>query len=147
VYFSEFLGIERHENPSWAGDTLCNVYLDDINSSYVYLTVLMDTWELTLEEKKYLVLFAEGIFESPYVDDAENFFTVEQTIAGLNRDVLKYESFFGVDWDGREGTRFSCGSYAHLFCIRFQLEMKKVKEGFEWMQILLWNTKWQAGRF
>jgi Zn-dependent M16 (insulinase) family peptidase len=26
------------------------------------------------------------------------------------------------------------------------MELKKVKEGFEWMQMLLWNTKWQPDR-
>lgn len=122
-----FLGIERQANPDWATDTLCNVYLDDINSSYVYLTTVMDTSELSLEEKKYLVLFAEAILESPYVDNSGNFFPYEQMVSGLNQDVLSYETFFGVDWDSKIGTRFSCGNYSHLFCIRFQLEMKKVK--------------------
>jgi Zn-dependent M16 (insulinase) family peptidase len=111
-----FLGIERHSNPQWAGDTLCNLYLDDINSSYVYLTVLMDTSELTLEEKKYLVLFSEAILEAPYVDNTQRFYSYDQMVAGLSRDVLNYETFFGIDWDKRQGgTRFSCGSKKQLF--------------------------------
>lgn len=44
--------ILRQDNPLWASDTLCNLYVDDINSNYATLTVIMDTSELTIDQKK-----------------------------------------------------------------------------------------------
>ncbi|ODM95123.1 hypothetical protein Ocin01_11555 [Orchesella cincta] len=143
-----FIKILRQDNPDWAKDTLCNLYVDDINSNNVFITIIMDTSELTLDEKKYLVLFAEGILSSPYFDNSDKLHTAEECEMELKNDVLTCETFFGLEWLGNleDRTRFSCGSYPHLFCLRLKLDVEKTKEGFQWAQLLLWNTKWQADK-
>lgn len=140
--------IDRKDNPKWAQGTLCNLYVDDITSRYVYLTILMDTTELTFEEKKHLVLFAEGILNSPYVDSSDNFHSAEEMKAMMDKDCIQYETFFGLEWSGKleDRTKFACGSFPHLFCLRFLLDVTKVNEGFQWAHNLLWNTKWQADK-
>lgn len=143
-----FTKISRKDNPRWAQGTLCNLYIDDIESSYVFLTILMDTSELTVEERKYLVLFADGILNSPFLDNSDQFHTAEEMKLRMQYECIQYETFFGLEWHGKleDRTRFSCGTYPHLFCLRFLLDVTKIREGFYWAQNLLWNTKWQADK-
>lgn len=138
----------RQDNPLWASDTVCNLFVDDINSNYAYLTIVMDTSELTIDQKKYMVLFAEGILQSPYIDNWDNFHTSKECEREINKDVISCETYFGLEWLGHRNdrTRFSCGNFPHLLCLQIQIEVAKIKEGFYWAQMLLWNTKWQADR-
>lgn len=97
---------------------------------------------------RYMVLFSEGILQSPYVDNFENFHTSKEFEREIKRDLINYETYFGLEWLGHKNdkTKFSCGNFPHLFCLQLKMEITKIKEGFYWAQMLLWNTKWQAER-
>ena len=139
-----FKGIERHEDPSWAPNVLCKLLVDDINSNYAYLTVLMDTSELDFEQKKYLTLFGHVIFESHFEDDLGRPFTHEDLLNGLFQDVLQHEIHFGADLS--EHVPFSCGSYSNIFAIRLKMELARVRQGCEWLRLAMWKTKWTSDR-
>ncbi|ODM95980.1 hypothetical protein Ocin01_10706 [Orchesella cincta] len=143
-----FIRILRQDNPVWANETLCNLYVDDIKSNFVYLTIIMDTSELPPEQRKYLLLFAEGIINAPYIDKFGKFFTAKELQRDVKRDVIEYGTSFGMEWYGnrKDKTKFSCGSFPHLLRFRLKMEITKVKEGFFWAQTILWNTKWQSDK-
>ncbi|CAL8101747.1 unnamed protein product [Orchesella dallaii] len=140
--------ILRQDNPVWANETLCNLYVDDIKSNFVYLTIIMDTSELPPEQRKYLILFAEGIINAPYMDKFGKFFTAKELQREIRKDVINYDTSFGLEWLGNsiDKTKFSCGTFPHLLRLRLKMDITKVKEGFSWAQILLWNTKWQSDK-
>lgn len=145
--------IFRQDNPSWANDTMCNLYVDDINTNHAYLTVILDTSELSVEQRRHLVLFAEAICTAPYIDVHEKFHTAKEVEREIKKDLINHETFIGLDWyhpgssgnpDTQERPKFFCGNFPHLLCLRLQMEVTKVREGFYWAQVLLWNTKWHG---
>lgn len=110
--------IKRHQNPEWASDVKCNLYVDDIKSNFVYISVLMDTTSLTLQQRKYLALLRELIVESPILQDDGSSMSFEDVVADLSRTWLSYGCSLGIDGGGR----FKCGSYSHTFSLTNQVK-------------------------
>lgn len=139
IYFHK---ISRHQNPEWAQDFKANLYLDDINSNFVYVSVMLDTTGLSHEHKKYLPVFREYVTECPILGDDGTLIPFEEVVAAMNREMLSYGMGGGIDGGGR----FECGSYSHLLALGMQIEMDKIEEGMDWIRKILWKAQWKGDR-
>ncbi|CAG7825781.1 unnamed protein product [Allacma fusca] len=137
-----FHDITRHDNPDFANDVKCNFYLDDIHSNFVYLSVLIDTSSLPVDQRKYLSLFCEALTESAVKLDNGEIISHEKVVAELNRDFLSYGCGIGIDG----GSRFKCGSYSHIISFNAQFEIAKAPNAFEWIKRLFWQTQFKGDR-
>ncbi|CAL8125775.1 unnamed protein product [Orchesella dallaii] len=134
--------IERYQNPEWAADFKANLYVDDINTNFVYVSVLLDTTSLSKEHKKYLQVFTEYITESPILADDGTLIPYEDVIAAMNRELLSCGMHLGIDGGGR----FKCGSFPQVLSLGLQVEIDKIEQGMDWIRKILWKTQWRGDR-
>jgi len=101
----------------------------------------LDTTCLTPEQRKYLPLLQDLWTESPVREDDGRVLNFEDVVATLDRTWLSYGCGMGLNGGG-----FKPGSFNHIFALTCQMQLAKVKEGFDWVRKLLWNTAWSGAR-
>ncbi|KAL7287806.1 hypothetical protein TKK_0018181 [Trichogramma kaykai] len=116
-------------------------YLDNINTNFVYMFVVMDTSDITLEKKPYLPVLLESLLESPVLRDGV-LIPYETIVSELEMDTIAVSTRLGVE----ESSRFSCGSYSQSAILVLQVEVDKYDKGVKWINDLLYNTRLTAER-
>lgn len=114
--------------------------LDDIRTNFVQINALLDSSELSTEERYYLPLFCEVLFESPILRDGE-LIDHEEVIKQLQADTVSFSGSVGVG-----GSKFTCGTYPDIVQIRLKVEEEKYNKGVDWLKDLLYHTQFTVER-
>lgn len=102
--------------------------------------VLIDTHKLSSEQRLYLPLLLEALFESP-VQRGDRLIPYEEVITELNVDTVTADHSIGLS-----GHRFHCGSYSQTAIIMLCVESAKYERGIMWLRELLHQTVFTAER-
>jgi Zn-dependent M16 (insulinase) family peptidase len=114
--------------------------IDDIHTSFVQVTALLDTAVVSDQLRPYLTLLTELLCVSPIIRNGE-FIPHDQVVAQLAADTLFSESSVGID-----GHCFRPGSFPQLVTLCIKVEAEKYEQGVEWLQELLYQTQFTAER-
>ncbi|KAI4464378.1 presequence protease [Holotrichia oblita] len=118
-------------------------YFDHVKSGFVYMFALMDTSQLNFDQKLYLPLLLESLFELPIKKDGV-VIPYEDVVTQLNNDTVSTSRAIGLG--SGSSCRFKCGSYSYIANIMLQVEIAKYEEGVCWLKNLLYNTVFTAER-
>ena len=84
--------------------------------------VMMDTSEVSLEQRPYIPLILESILECPILRDGK-IIPYETVVSELEMDTIAISTRVGVE----NTSRFSCGTYSHNAILALQVHLKKLK--------------------
>lgn len=112
----------------------------DINTSFIYITVTLNTASLATQDRSYLMLLLEMLLETPIRKNGE-LIPYEEVVAALERDTISSGTSLGL-----EGGTFSVGPFSHVAALILQVEPKKYNTGVHWIIDLLQNTEFTAER-
>ncbi|ELU05156.1 hypothetical protein CAPTEDRAFT_140557 [Capitella teleta] len=114
--------------------------LDDIQTNFVTMTVLMDTGSLDAKSRFYLQLYTELILESPLMKNGK-LIPHQEVIQQLNADTVHNGASVGL-----HGGRFSCGEFSSQVVLTLKVQMEKYKDGVQWLSDLLYHVEFTAQR-
>lgn len=103
----------------------------------------MDTSQLSPDQKLYLPLLLEALFESP-IKLNDVVVPYEDVVTQLNNDTVSSSQAIGLSTGS--SCRFKCGSYSYIANIMLQVEIAKYEDGVYWLRNLLYNTVFTAER-
>ncbi|XP_071154933.1 uncharacterized protein C05D11.1-like [Mytilus edulis] len=118
----------------------CKFQLDDIKTNFVEVNALLDSTELSEEDRYYLPLFCEVIFESPILRNGE-LIDHEEVIKQLEADTISFSGRVGVG-----GSKFLCGTYPQMVQVELKFEEDKYLKGIQWLKDILFHTQFTAER-
>ncbi|XP_001603808.1 uncharacterized protein C05D11.1 [Nasonia vitripennis] len=111
-------------------------YLHHVNTNFVYMFVVMDTSEVSLERRPYIPLILEAILECPVLRDGK-LIPYETVVSELEMDTIAVSTRIGIE----NTSRFSCGAYSHNAIFALQLELAKYSKGVRWIKDLLYRSQ------
>ncbi|XP_023238185.1 uncharacterized protein C05D11.1-like [Centruroides sculpturatus] len=119
----------------------CSFHLDDVNTKFVTMWMIMDTASIPLKLRYYLPLFLKLIMELP-VERNGKLIPYEEVVTELNADILEKSYIIGI---------IGCSVYdprlfAQLITLYFKVEEEKYQKGIQWIHELLYKTKFTADR-
>lgn len=120
-----------------------NVYLEFFLILQFQMFALMDTSQLNFDQKLYLPLLLETLFESPIRKNGV-VIPYEDVVTQLNNDTVSTSRAIGLG--SGSSCRFKCGSYSYIANIMLQVETAKYDEGVCWLKNLLYNTVFTVDR-
>lgn len=107
----------------------------NIKTNFIYVTTAFDTAGLTVDLRKYLLLFFDLILESP-VQTKDELVPYESVVSALEEDMISYETSLGVQSAGR----FGCGPFSNSATFHMQVEVRKFEIAVGWMTHLLFDS-------
>jgi Zn-dependent M16 (insulinase) family peptidase len=110
------------------------VQYDHILSEFVSITLLMDSGKLSHEQRKYLELYLEVIFEAPQEKDGK-IIPHEEVVYLLEDQSVDHSNGCGLS-----GGNFSCGMFSQLLWLSLKFEKKDYERMIEWMRDIMWNS-------
>ncbi|XP_065176608.1 uncharacterized protein C05D11.1-like [Sycon ciliatum] len=129
-------------SPAWDLASLPLVMeVDNIRTSFVEVVAVLDTACLSDEQRLYLPLYLEVLFESPVVRNGK-VIDYEQVITELERDLLNQGAALGFYC----GSAFRCGSFGELAVVSVKTEMSKYAIAVRWLEELLYAVKFTKSR-
>lgn len=118
----------------------CRFQLDDIQSIFVRMDVLMDTSDLPPNLRLYLPLYIELIMESPMNLNGE-VIPYETIVEQLRTDTVSHMAMLG-----RNYSRFSCQNYEQVVSVSLMVEEEKYAAGVRWLRDILFNVVFDPPR-
>lgn len=115
---------------------------DSIKTNFITQILLMNTSKcLTKEERLYLPLLSEIIFECPIIRAGKEI-PYETVIESLYSDTVSYSSSVGISGP----SVFSAGFLSMLFVICMQVEVSKHQNAIDWVSDILYNSVFSPER-
>lgn len=103
----------------------------------------MDTSQLSAEQKLYLPLLLESLFELP-IKKGDVVISYEDVVTQLNNDTVSSSQSIGLSTGS--SCRFKCGSYSYIANVMLQVELSKYEDGVRWLKNLLYNSLFTVER-
>ncbi|XP_025831305.1 uncharacterized protein C05D11.1 [Agrilus planipennis] len=147
VHNFSFHEIERYtsdsdeDQPIFLKETPVCTYFDHIKSSFVYMYALMDTSKLSADQRLYLPLLLEAMFESPIMREGI-LIPYDEVVMQLQNDTVFYSQQMGLG----QSKRFSCSSFSTTVSIMLQVAAENFEIGLNWLRELLYQTVFTAER-
>lgn len=116
-------------------------YFDHLKTGFVFIYGLLDTSKVPQDLRVYLPLLLESLLELPIERDGQ-LIPYEDVVAQLNDDTVTTGTSIGLGG----GSLFSCGSYSQTATLAIQVETSKYEKGMQWLQELLYKTKFTLDR-
>ena len=107
-------------------------HLDGTN--FVQITLLVDTMGLKPEQKIYLELFTNLLFELP-VESSNLTLSHEEVVYQLNRDLLEYGTSLGIN-----GGQLEPGIYAEYMTMFAKVPIDAYEGAVTWLKNILFNS-------
>ena len=98
------------------------------------MTLLIDTQPLSLEQKLYLELLTNLLFELP-ICDQHGSLTHEQVVYQVNRDLLEFGSSLGIN-----GSQLEPGIYAEYLTVFVKVPLSEYAVAVEWLKRVLFGS-------
>lgn len=112
------------------------IQYDSIKTNFITLQVCFDTSHgLTKQDRLFLPLFSEMLFESPVERDGK-LVPYEKIVAELFSDTITYASGIGL----AASSSFSVGACSMLFSMAMQVELNKYERAVQWCHELIYKT-------
>ncbi len=109
-------------------------HLDGTN--FIQTTLLIDTSGLDSEEKVYLELLTNLLFELPVKDETTGLdLTHEQAVCEVNRDLLEFGSSIGIN-----GNQMEPGIYAEYMTVFAKVQIEDYELAVKWMKNVLFSS-------
>lgn len=122
-------------------DIPCSFQLDDINTKFVTMWVIMDTSILPLKLRFYLPLYTNLIMELP-IERNGKLISHKEIVTQLEADTLEKSISVGL----YGSSVFSCGPFSQLLTLNLKVEEEKYEKGIMWLYELLYKTKFTTDR-
>lgn len=117
------------------------VQYDFVQTNFITIQALLDTGHLSAEERLYLPLISELLFESSIKRD-NTLVPYEQIVAELFSDTVAYAATIGIS----SGSTFSVGTASTLFNVFMQVERSKYEKAVQWYYELLFKIVFTPDR-
>lgn len=114
--------------------------LDDLQTNFVQMMVLLDSVNIPMELRYYLPLYLEILFESPILRDGV-IIPRETVIAELQADTLENHASLGL-----EGSKFFCGGFPQAVLISLKVQCEKYHRGVQWLKEILYQIQFTEER-
>lgn len=130
----KFFPIERNVVPKEAGLPF-RLHHDSIKTNFITIHTLFNTsTSITKQQRLYLPLLAELIFESPILRDGK-LVPYEQVVAQLFSETVVYHAGIGVS-----GTPQQCGSASMMFQLVMQVEIERYENAVRRLNEAMYST-------
>ncbi len=105
-------------------------------TEFVQTTLLVDTSGLAAEQKPYLELLTNLLFELPLRDEASGLeMSHEQAVYEVNKDLLEFGSSIGIN-----GSQMEPGIYAEYLTVFAKVQVKDYELAIKWTKNVLFAS-------
>jgi Zn-dependent M16 (insulinase) family peptidase len=108
-----------------------NILFDNIKSSFVQISIYLNTANIPDELRLYLEIFQDLFFNMPMKQNGIEI-SWDNVVKQLETDIVKYSNSLGLNAQGI----FSVGDFGQLFILRLQAETEKFPVVLEWWKKL-----------